>query len=186
MTIPALPLRLQVESVRLTRNNPDVRPFEAGGEAPMERHAAKAGCGLVAVGSHSKKRPHNLTLGRMYDGHVYDLLEVGVSSHEPIAKFSGAALAQIGNKVRPATHPARGQLHVRPRPWTCMWGAGAAVSGCCWRPGPQESPACCSSPATPAQPCAALPLGAAAVTHPPSPPPPLCPAALHPVCGPAV
>lgn len=93
-------VHLQQENVRYTRKHDDVRPFEAGGEASLEHFATKADCGLFALASHSKKRPHNLTLGRMYNGHLYDLLEVGVSSHTPISAFQGAALAQAGNKVR--------------------------------------------------------------------------------------
>jgi ribosome production factor 2 len=110
--------------VRYTRNNQEVRPFEAGGEASLERFARKADAGLFVVGSHSKKRPHNLTLGRMYDGQLYDMLEVGVSSHTPIAEFKGAAFAQAGNKVG---------LWGRARPGPAAWGgraAACALRGC--------------------------------------------------------
>jgi hypothetical protein len=51
------------------------------------------------LGSHSKKRPHNITLGRLYDFHLYDALELGVESHRPISSFRGAGTAQVGNKV---------------------------------------------------------------------------------------
>jgi ribosome production factor 2 len=51
------------------------------------------------LGSHSKKRPHNITLGRLYDFHLYDALELGVESHKPISSFRGAGTAQVGNKV---------------------------------------------------------------------------------------
>ena len=33
---------------------------------------------VLQYGSHSKKRPDNLILGRTYDHHIYDLVEVGV------------------------------------------------------------------------------------------------------------
>lgn len=51
------------------------------------------------LGSHSKKRPHNLTLGRLYDFHLFDCLELGVEHHRPIRDFKGAGTAQVGNKV---------------------------------------------------------------------------------------
>mmetsp|Transcript_41304 Transcript_41304/g.123338 ORF Transcript_41304/g.123338 Transcript_41304/m.123338 type:complete len:150 (-) Transcript_41304:3596-4045(-) len=54
----------RTESVKYTRRNENVRPFEVGGEASLEFYARKGGCGLFALGSHSKKRPHNLVLGR--------------------------------------------------------------------------------------------------------------------------
>lgn len=38
-------------------------------------------------GSHSKKRPDNLILGRMYDHHIYDLVEVGVENFKSTESF---------------------------------------------------------------------------------------------------
>lgn len=52
--------------------------MEAGGEVALEFLCQKNECGLFAVASHSKKRPHNIVLGRMFDYHLYDVLEVGV------------------------------------------------------------------------------------------------------------
>eukprot|EP00884_Botryococcus_braunii_P016801 jgi/Botrbrau1/3804/Bobra.0183s0036.1 len=89
----------QRECVRFTRKNDDVRPFEAGGETRLEFFAQRADCGLFAMASHSKKRPHNLTLGRFLDGRVYDLLELGVASFLEMDRFGNAASAvQAGNK----------------------------------------------------------------------------------------
>lgn len=79
------------ECVKLTRKNEGVRPFEAGGETSLEFFCRKASAGVFAVGTHSKKRPHNLTLGRLFDGHVYDLVELGVDGYRPIRAFGGAA-----------------------------------------------------------------------------------------------
>ena len=84
--------------MRFTRKNDAVKPFEPGGEAPLEFFASKSNCSLFALGAHSKKRPHNLTLGRLFDFRLYDALELGVERHTPIRSFGGAASAQAGNK----------------------------------------------------------------------------------------
>lgn len=76
-----------------------MKPFEAGGEAPLEFFCNKSNCSLFVLGSHSKKRPHNLTLGRLYDFHLFDCLELGVEGHRGIKEFRGAGTAQVGNKV---------------------------------------------------------------------------------------
>ncbi len=71
-------LRDSGECVHYTRKNQGVMPFEAGGETTLEFLTKKTDCGAFVVGSHSKKRPHNLVLGRVYDDKIFDLLEVGV------------------------------------------------------------------------------------------------------------
>jgi len=50
--------------------------------------------------SHSKKRPNNLVLGRTYDHHIYDLIEVGVENFSSMESFGyGKKLApQVGSK----------------------------------------------------------------------------------------
>eukprot|EP00877_Chromochloris_zofingiensis_P000399 jgi/Chrzof1/1035/Cz01g37260.t1 len=87
-----------VDGQKFTRKNPDVKPFEPGGEVPLQFFANKANCSLFALGSHSKKRPHNLVLGRLYDFHLYDALELGIELCKPLSEFKGAAAAQAGNK----------------------------------------------------------------------------------------
>eukprot|EP00887_Chlorella_sp_A99_P003082 scaffold9.g3082.t1 len=106
------------DAVKFTRKNDDVRPFEPGGEAALEAHAARSNCSLFALGSHQKKRPHNLVLGRqagrlllppaallgvparrMFDFRLLDCVEFGVAAFRPVRDFGGAAAAaQLGNK----------------------------------------------------------------------------------------
>ena len=43
---------------------------------------------FLQYGSHSKKRPDNLVIGRTYDHHIYDLVEVGVENFKPMESFS--------------------------------------------------------------------------------------------------
>ncbi|XP_021755226.1 ribosome production factor 2 homolog [Chenopodium quinoa] len=75
-------------SVKYTRKNDKIRPFEAGGETNLEFFSQKTDCALFVFGSHSKKRPDNLVMGRFYDNHVYDLVEVGVENYRSLQSFS--------------------------------------------------------------------------------------------------
>ncbi|XP_048496122.1 ribosome production factor 2 homolog isoform X1 [Beta vulgaris subsp. vulgaris] len=75
-------------SVKYTRKNDKIRPFEAGGETNLEFFSQKTDCSLFLFGSHSKKRPDNLVIGRFYDHHVYDLVEVGVENFRSLQSFS--------------------------------------------------------------------------------------------------
>ncbi|KHG08417.1 hypothetical protein F383_10466 [Gossypium arboreum] len=67
-------------AVRYTRKNDNIRPFESGDSDYVLL--------CCQYGSHSKKRPNNLVIGRMYDHHVYDLIEVGVENFKSIESFS--------------------------------------------------------------------------------------------------
>jgi len=91
---------LQSETVRLTRKNAEVLPFEAGGEVKLEQFSAQTDCGQFVLATHTKKRPHNLILGRFYDNRLYDLLELGVEGYKSITSFGAAASkVQLNNKV---------------------------------------------------------------------------------------
>ncbi|XP_022410146.1 ribosome production factor 2 homolog isoform X1 [Monodon monoceros] len=52
------------------------RPFED--QTSLEFFSKKSDCSLFMFGSHNKKRPNNLVIGRMYDYHVLDMIEVGI------------------------------------------------------------------------------------------------------------
>lgn len=54
----------------------------------------------MQFGSHSKKRPNNLVIGRTYDHHIYDLVELGVENFKSMESFSyGRKLApRLGSK----------------------------------------------------------------------------------------
>ena len=91
---------MQGDSVKYTRKNDDVRPFEAVGDTNLEHFAQKTDSSLFALGNHSKKRPHNIVLGRFFDHRLHDVLELGVERYKGIKDFAKAATAvQIGNKV---------------------------------------------------------------------------------------
>ncbi|XP_043860045.1 ribosome production factor 2 homolog [Dromiciops gliroides] len=52
------------------------RPFED--QTSLEFFSKKSDCSLFMFGSHNKKRPNNLIVGRMYDYHVLDMIELGI------------------------------------------------------------------------------------------------------------
>uniref|UniRef100_A0A2P2JD42 Ribosome production factor 2 homolog n=1 Tax=Rhizophora mucronata TaxID=61149 RepID=A0A2P2JD42_RHIMU len=74
-------------AVRYTRKNDNIRPFESGGETSLEKFSQKTDCSIFLYGSTSKKRPDNLVIGRMYDYHTYDLVEVAVENFKSIGSF---------------------------------------------------------------------------------------------------
>lgn len=84
------------QAVRYTRNN-DVHPFEV--ETSMQFYCERSDCALFCLGNHSKKRPHNLVLGRTFDGQLLDMVELGVSEHTPISQFSAATKLLPGSTV---------------------------------------------------------------------------------------
>ncbi|PPD86417.1 hypothetical protein GOBAR_DD16635 [Gossypium barbadense] len=85
-------------AVRFTRKNDNIRPFESGGETSLEFFSLKTDCSIFVYGSHSKKRPNNLVIGRMYDHHVYDLVEVGI--YIPDQKVGEMALPNKAKGVK--------------------------------------------------------------------------------------
>jgi hypothetical protein len=72
-----------------TRHNA-VHPFEDA--APLEFLCQKNDASLFAFGTHSKKRPHNLVLGRLFDHHILDMFELGVEGFQSMAEFA----AEVG------------------------------------------------------------------------------------------
>lgn len=69
----------------LLKKTHEVLPFEDA--SLIERTSVKYDCSLFAVGSHQKKRPDNLILGRVFDGHVLDMVEFGVENYKASDSF---------------------------------------------------------------------------------------------------
>ena len=53
----------------------------------IENQSVKYDCSLFAVGSHQKKRPDNLVLGRVFDGHILDMFEFAVTDFKAASMF---------------------------------------------------------------------------------------------------
>jgi hypothetical protein len=87
-----------------------VRPMEAGGEVALEFLCQKNECGLFAVASHSKKRPHNLVLGRMFDYHLYDVLELGVRERPSFTSTPTPRITQQAKWVPQLHHTVEQRL----------------------------------------------------------------------------
>lgn len=71
---------------KLTRKN-DVTIFE--NITPVEQFCKKHETPLFVMGSHSKKRPDNFVIGRMFDYSLLDMIELGVENFDPMKSFSG-------------------------------------------------------------------------------------------------
>ena len=68
----------------MTKKN-EIRPFEDINS--LEFLSQKNDCSLFMVGSHSKKRPHNLIMGRMFNYQLLDMIELGVLDYKSIESF---------------------------------------------------------------------------------------------------
>jgi len=73
-----------------------MHPFEEA--TSIEYYSTKADSSLFVHGSHSKKRPHNITIGRLFNFHMLDLLELGIVDYKPIDDFNSGVFPQIGSK----------------------------------------------------------------------------------------
>jgi len=71
-------------------------PFED--VSSIEFFSTKSDASLFAYGSHSKKRPHNLVLGRLFDHHVMDMIEVGITNYKPRIDFKASKSPMLGSK----------------------------------------------------------------------------------------
>ncbi|RIB05633.1 ribosome production factor 2 [Gigaspora rosea] len=65
----------RTNSINFTKKN-NVHPFDD--DTSLNFYCSKNDASLFVIGSHSKKRPHNLVFGRMFDGQLLDMIEVGI------------------------------------------------------------------------------------------------------------
>ena len=78
-------MRLKKPNGKLLTKKNDIRPFEDINS--LEFFSKKNDCSLFMVGSHSKKRPQNLILGRFFNYQLLDMVELGVLGYKSIEAF---------------------------------------------------------------------------------------------------
>jgi len=77
-------------SISFNQKN-DIRPFEDA--TKLEFFGKKNDSSLFIFGNHNKKRPHNMIMGRLYDYHLLDMIELGIESYTPLQEFKSAKVA---------------------------------------------------------------------------------------------
>jgi ribosome production factor 2 len=70
------------ESVKYNRPN-EVLPFEDKDRETLEKYCMKNDCSLFAFANSNKKRPNNLIFGRLFNYHILDMYEFGVTELVP-------------------------------------------------------------------------------------------------------
>lgn len=68
----------------LSRSN-DITPFDDPN--PLQIVLDRVDCHLFFFGSHSKKRPDNLIVGRTFDNQILDMVEFGVKQYKGLCDF---------------------------------------------------------------------------------------------------
>lgn len=74
----------------------EIRVFED--ETKLEFLSTKNDASCFMVATHTKKRPQNLILGRMFDGHVLDVMELGVENYISVVDLTCKSKKAIGSK----------------------------------------------------------------------------------------
>jgi len=90
--------RMKKPLVRGLGKRNDVHPFD--NEAPLEFLASKNDASLFCLTNHSKKRPHNIVMGRTFDGHLLDMFELGLdeATFRAIDDFRDVPKMRLGSK----------------------------------------------------------------------------------------
>jgi len=78
------------------KKNNDIRPFDDASSLEFYSHTSDAS--LFMLASHSKKRPHNITMGRFFDYHLLDSIELGIYDYKPIDDFKSSNYPMLGSK----------------------------------------------------------------------------------------
>lgn len=80
----------------MMKHNNDFTPFDD--PIPLEQLTTKNECTHFFFGSHSKKRPDNVILGRLYEHEVLDMVELAIKDFQGLNEFKNE---KIGPHVKP-------------------------------------------------------------------------------------
>ena len=91
----------QPYSTHLHKKHSDCHPFDDG--SSVEFLCSKADASLFFLASDSKKRPHNLTFGRLFDHQLLDMVEYGVAAdgYKGISEYEGVRQATVRYGSKP-------------------------------------------------------------------------------------
>ncbi|ORZ22991.1 ribosome production factor 2 [Absidia repens] len=81
-------------AIHFTKKN-EIKPFED--EEKLEFFSNKNDASLVVIGTHLKKRPHNLTFARMFNHQVLEMFELGVEKLQAMSQIKGSK-SSVGMK----------------------------------------------------------------------------------------
>ncbi|CAO3621661.1 unnamed protein product [Cunninghamella blakesleeana] len=81
-------------AIHFTKKN-EIKPFED--EEKLEFFSNKNDSSLIVVGTHQKKRPHNLVFTRMFNHQVLELIELGIEKITAMSQIKGSK-ASVGMK----------------------------------------------------------------------------------------
>jgi len=73
-----------------------MKPFDDA--ASLEKLCGRNDISLFILGNHSKKRPQNLIIGRLYNFKILDMVELGIESMKSMSEFSDRATFGPGLK----------------------------------------------------------------------------------------
>ncbi|CAO3676287.1 unnamed protein product [Umbelopsis ramanniana] len=82
------------DAVNFTKKN-QIHPFED--DSSLEFFSQKNDASLLVVGTHSKKRPHNLVFARMFSHQIMDMMELGIEKATAMSQTKGSKCA-VGMK----------------------------------------------------------------------------------------
>ena len=97
--------------VTLHKKNENIHPFED--PASLEFLALKNDCGVVVFGTHSKKRPNNITVLRTFDSKTLDIVELLLIT--PEHDLEQARTLRIAVGMKPMILFAGSQWKIHPR-----------------------------------------------------------------------
>ncbi|TMW56701.1 hypothetical protein Poli38472_006711 [Pythium oligandrum] len=87
---------LKAPDAKMMGKKNDIHPFDD--ETKIEFLTQKNDTSLFMVGSNTKKRPNNLVLGRTFDGHILDIMELEFSNFKSIDDFKCKSKKAPGSK----------------------------------------------------------------------------------------